>query len=821
MSCLLFSCCRGRPSDSDTENEANEGEVKKDRGKIKRKKMWRTRKMKGQQKKRTKDVERAEESQARQQPAAGEKQSDVPHVPAGLGSGSLESISSVISSVTPQHDDLKIEAEAEHEAVKPLMCPDLDENDADNNQPLGDETTEALLTEAEVEAVKDLMLLFIDKIEADLLGSEVINVTDTEPEAPTLSMQTCLDEVDTPHDHPLEEEMFEVMDTDDHLDTETENLGDQMAETLLTEAEVEAIKDLMLLDKIEADLLGCEVINVTDTEPEAPTLSMQTCLDEVDTPHDHPLEEEMFEVMDTDDHLDTETENLRDQMAETLLTEAEVEAVKKLMLLFIDELEAKLLGCEVMSAADEVEASTHNMQTHLDVTDPSNDQPLDVEKKSNDEADWNTNKGLMADLLNDVQKTVDKSLGNEMHKDADVEVEAEDINKLTDTQPDNTKTTFNQALGKDVGMTVDPEHIKSWADIVDETEGNINQSAEIETLKKDIPENETKRLQQKKRTRRGTRGKEDPVDPVMLTLAVFSAVCVAVICAQTIFIHKLRKSEHCTGEKAQEGAVSERTTRQEQNTENLHYAAIHIKEKKAKGGRVKREQPEDVVYSHVIAVAFSMMVQAAIIILLLYKIYSVPAVRNSEPVVISAEPGKEVTITCIFVNDSSADVRMWYKQRLEHVPLEVGSKFKDKDPVMSPRFNQRRFKIDRIANGISLRIEHVTKEDEGMYFCGLDRQNAMDFSTATFLAVTASPVDPTVFYLGAALGICVIVICVQAIRNCSGRDHDLLVENKASQDSAAVELSYAAKRLRMKSGRSGHSVYSEVRYFSVTDPNNH
>ncbi|KAL7863546.1 hypothetical protein SRHO_G00125300 [Serrasalmus rhombeus] len=85
----------------------------------------------------------------------------------------------------------------------------------------------------------------------------------------------------------------------------------------------------------------------------------------------------------------------------------------------------------------------------------------------------------------------------------------------------------------------------------------------------------------------------------------------------------------------------------------------------------------------------------------------------------------------------------------------------------------------------------------------------------------ACPVDPTVFYLGAALGICVIVICVQAIGNCSGRDHDSVVENKASQDSAAVGLNYAAKSLRMKSGRSGHSVYSEVRYFSVTDPNNH
>ncbi|XP_037396267.1 uncharacterized protein LOC119263833 [Pygocentrus nattereri] len=270
------------------------------------------------------------------------------------------------------------------------------------------------------------------------------------------------------------------------------------------------------------------------------------------------------------------------------------------------------------------------------------------------------------------------------------------------------------------------------------------------------------------------------------------------------------------------------------------------------------------------------MAQAAIIILLLYKIYSVPAVRNSEPVVISAEPGKEVTITCTFVDDSSADVRIWYKQRLEHIPLEVGSKCKDKDPVMSPRFKQTRFKIDRIVNGISLRIKNVTKEDEGMYFCGLSRQKEMNFSTATFLAVTGqsdisvlqtpvrgsvspgepvtlqctviseiraadlrvlwfraaagqsfpeiiythqnsssrqceisssttcslyefsknildqhhtgtyycavaacgkiifgngasveltSPVDPTVFYLGAALGICVIVICVQAIQN--------------------------------------------------------
>ncbi|KAL7869390.1 hypothetical protein AOLI_G00133780 [Acnodon oligacanthus] len=47
------------------------------------------------------------------------------------------------------------------------------------------------------------------------------------------------------------------------------------------------------------------------------------------------------------------------------------------MLLFTDKIEAESLGCEVMSAADtEAEASTYNIQTHLDETDATNDQPL-------------------------------------------------------------------------------------------------------------------------------------------------------------------------------------------------------------------------------------------------------------------------------------------------------------------------------------------------------------------------------------------------------------------------------------------------------------
>ena len=121
---------------------------------------------------------------------------------------------------------------------------------------------------------------------------------------------------------------------------------------------------------------------------------------------------------------------------------------------------------------------------------------------------------------------------------------------------------------------------------------------------------------------------------------------------------------------------------------------------------------------------------------------SVQAVRNSEPLVISAEPGQAVTLTCTFVDDSSKEVRMWFKQRLEHTVLEVASKLEDKPAVKSGQFNTPRFKTSRIPNGISLSIEGVTKEDEGMYFCGAAGRKTLDFSTVTFLAVTGNSSGP-------------------------------------------------------------------------------
>ncbi|KAL7879249.1 hypothetical protein AOLI_G00102230 [Acnodon oligacanthus] len=209
----------------------------------------------------------------------------------------------------------------------------LHEKDADIDQLLENERLEKAAAEAEAQAIQDLMNIHLDEAE--------------------------------------EKE-------ENHL------AADETTEAFLTEAEVEAVKTITLqyIDQREAELLGCEVISFADTEPEAPTVTTQTFVDEVDTPTVHPLaEEEMFEVMDTEDHLDSDTEDLADEATEVVLTEAEVEEIKKFMLEYIDQREAELLA------------------------------------------------------------------GNESHEDADVEVEAEDRNTLTDTQLDDTKATFSQTLG--------------------------------------------------------------------------------------------------------------------------------------------------------------------------------------------------------------------------------------------------------------------------------------------------------------------------------------------------------------------------------------
>ncbi|XP_017329352.3 uncharacterized protein LOC108268730 [Ictalurus punctatus] len=88
-------------------------------------------------------------------------------------------------------------------------------------------------------------------------------------------------------------------------------------------------------------------------------------------------------------------------------------------------------------------------------------------------------------------------------------------------------------------------------------------------------------------------------DSVVVYLAVVVAVCVVVICAQAILYCKKQHSGQCTARLPQ-GSLMEKAHSQNRDTVELNYAALNIKEKKTKSGRVKRGQPQDTVYSEVL-----------------------------------------------------------------------------------------------------------------------------------------------------------------------------------------------------------------------------
>ncbi|KAL7863550.1 hypothetical protein SRHO_G00125340 [Serrasalmus rhombeus] len=205
-----------------------------------------------------------------------------------------------------------------------------------------------------------------------------------------------------------------------------------------------------------------------------------------------------------------------------------------------------------------------------------------------------------------------------------------------------------------------------------------------------------------------------------------------------------------------------------------------------------------------------------ILILFLYITDPVQAVGLSEASFVSAESGETVTLHCKFVERSGQSVKswVWYRQRAGQEPQEVAVKLPEKRAATS----LNRLKI---IQNFNLTIEQTEKTDEGMYFCGVGVGNTITFSKGTFLAVTESPV---VLCLGAALGVCVVVISAQAFiiikrsDRCSGRKQQgPSAENTTSQ--TAESLNYApihfkenkAKPGRVKREQPEDIVYSQVR----------
>uniref|UniRef100_A0A4W5NB10 Ig-like domain-containing protein n=1 Tax=Hucho hucho TaxID=62062 RepID=A0A4W5NB10_9TELE len=91
---------------------------------------------------------------------------------------------------------------------------------------------------------------------------------------------------------------------------------------------------------------------------------------------------------------------------------------------------------------------------------------------------------------------------------------------------------------------------------------------------------------------------EKATDPVIIALGVTSAVCVIVILILICTRHTRPVCEHCkVGASQQIG--HDNSTRETCNADTLNYAALNFSERNTKGGRKKRETPQESVYSDV------------------------------------------------------------------------------------------------------------------------------------------------------------------------------------------------------------------------------
>ncbi|XP_017329346.1 uncharacterized protein LOC108268728 [Ictalurus punctatus] len=92
---------------------------------------------------------------------------------------------------------------------------------------------------------------------------------------------------------------------------------------------------------------------------------------------------------------------------------------------------------------------------------------------------------------------------------------------------------------------------------------------------------------------------ERSVDPVEIYLAVALGLCVIVIFALIFVITCGRR--HCEQRRVRlkQASVTDKTLNQDCDNAELNYAALHFNGRRAKRGRVKKPQPQDVIYSDV------------------------------------------------------------------------------------------------------------------------------------------------------------------------------------------------------------------------------
>ncbi|KAL7831400.1 hypothetical protein SRHO_G00309030 [Serrasalmus rhombeus] len=242
--------------------------------------------------------------------------------------------------------------------------------------------------------------------------------------------------------------------------------------------------------KMESPLL--EDFHSTKAIPEASNDPAGNLLDQIEAEAEA---EAIKALMSTD--LDEEADN--NQPLENQMTSSEAEAIKQLMEALLQEVEAHsaaLNSEKLKKTAAEAEAQVIQdlMDTYLDQTEEPVEEHLPTPVTTEGEA-----QAIKDLVLTDLQDTeTDRLVRNSADPEDEASTNSMPAHMEERDTPNDHLLDVEEDADAESDWLSDYEPIKSWADFIEETEGSVDQSAEIEELMNDVPANEVKAFGEKR-----------------------------------------------------------------------------------------------------------------------------------------------------------------------------------------------------------------------------------------------------------------------------------------------------------------------------------
>ncbi|XP_016324391.1 uncharacterized protein LOC107674800 [Sinocyclocheilus anshuiensis] len=231
------------------------------------------------------------------------------------------------------------------------------------------------------------------------------------------------------------------------------------------------------------------------------------------------------------------------------------------------------------------------------------------------------------------------------------------------------------------------------------------------------------------------------------------------------------------------------------------------------------------------------MVHLIISALLICGMGLLTAVKSSQIVNLSAQPGENVTIWCQHTSETGINIH-WFKQTNSSVPIAIvymmiSYQLKEIHKSYLNGFQQDRLLMILNIKNTSLRILNVDVSDSGLYFCGWESR-IITFSDGTHLdikdlkksSISTRDCSENIFYKLTFIfgGIIVILIIIPFIvliikiqnRNTQEKDADRHVTQHHEEPQSSVYAALQFSKHQKKSRRAARNTEDTDVVYSAT-----